>query len=198
MENDTLKQLNVRVPQQILDDLKALASIAGTTIGNIVVNFLHKSISPYREIIDSRNNILELLNSKNFDFDKCNLQETTKEFTEETCTQTKYTEVEQKLPTCEQQQEIWKTIVGSGGYKISNFGRVQSKTGKILSPTWRKRDAGEGGTISMRIGRKKTTKTIAKEVLRAFKGTPPNGGWKVRYKDGNRKNLKLDNLEWAN
>ena len=196
MENETIKQLNVRMPQQTLDDLKALASIAGKSINNIVVNILNRNIAQYREIIDSRNKILETLKiENNFDLDDENSNEinTTKELAREICNQTNKVEVEQKLPICEHTEEVWKPIAGRWyNYQISNFGRVKDKKGKILS----KHIQGKSVRVSVSDHNGCSNITVAREVLKNFSDMPDGKGVRIIYNDGNFGNVRLDNLRY--
>lgn len=92
--------------------------------------------------------------------------------------------------------EIWKDVEGYGGaYKVSNYGRVMSVGAKqpkrILKP---------GGTrysnVSLTLGKITRTHTVHRLVMEAFR---PNDtpGLVINHKDFNRRNNKLDNLEWC-
>lgn len=102
--------------------------------------------------------------------------------------------------------EVWKKICIKGqeaDFEISNFGRVKSFK--------RKRD-GELRILVLNSygdyqitftmfnteGTKKIliTRTIKNLLCIMFKGMPEDVKTKISFKDGNKKNIKLENLMW--
>jgi len=99
--------------------------------------------------------------------------------------------------------EIWKDIEEfKDSYEVSNFGRVRSKErfkytrtypSKIMKPL-----IGNNGCVLVRLrnGKSQVRRSVAKLVLLAFVGNPPDVARQVRHKDGNPNNNYVDNLEW--
>jgi hypothetical protein len=90
-------------------------------------------------------------------------------------------------------KEIWKTIKAFKKYQISSFGRVRNKSTKyILKPHY---SVSGGAQISIQRTSvdKKTTRTVARLMMLAFKKKPPK--FTPTFKDGDVKNLSLDNLK---
>lgn len=90
--------------------------------------------------------------------------------------------------------EIWKTILDYYNYEISSYGRIRNINGYI-----RKIQTDKKGysVISIRndLGIRKTLK-IHRLVAIMFLDNPKNLP-QVNHKDGNKKNNKVDNLEWC-
>ena len=96
-------------------------------------------------------------------------------------------------------QEIWKDIPGFEGlYQVSNFGRVKSlnynkrKIEKCLSI---KRSFVYDIVCLSKHGLSKYL-LVHRLVAEAFIPNPDNKE-QVNHKDGNKRNNKVDNLEWA-
>ena len=87
--------------------------------------------------------------------------------------------------------EIWKTIPNYN-YLISNLGRIKNKFGKLLK--------GSYGKNYPRFGLYKNGIvkyfTLSRLVALTFISNPENKSC-INHKDGNKKNNKVDNLEWV-
>lgn len=97
--------------------------------------------------------------------------------------------------------EIWKDITGwEGYYQISNFGRLKSlkrpfvPKDRILKSCIDMHDYLFAGLF--RDGNRLSCSKIHRLVLEAFIGLRP-AGLEGRHIDGNKRNNRLDNLEWA-
>lgn len=87
------------------------------------------------------------------------------------------------------EEEKWKSIKGyEGGYEVSNLGRVRQI--KIL-----KTDG--GGHAYSRVNIDGNTKYVHRLVAFAFLGEPPNPEAVINHKDFNRRNNRVENLEWV-
>ena len=97
-------------------------------------------------------------------------------------------------------QEIWKAIEGTGGqYEVSNTGKIRSNN---YLGHGKQRElclvADHKGYLRVRIyieGGGKTVK-VHREVAKAFIPNPENKP-EVNHKDGDKRNNRADNLEWA-
>ena len=104
--------------------------------------------------------------------------------------------------------EIWRDIKGfEGYYQVSNLGRIrgtdrivghrQGKTrlwrGNIKIPT-----TTQTGYLKVRLFKngKSVTREVQRFVAEAFIDNPMNKG-QVNHIDGNKKNNRVDNLEWV-
>lgn len=88
-------------------------------------------------------------------------------------------------------EEIWKDIPGyKGYYKISNLGRIQGKNGKLLKLNVRKVI-----TVVLSKNNIKKTYSVSLLMLKTFKKNI-NNDVRTKFKDGNNRNLNLDNLEY--
>ena len=93
-------------------------------------------------------------------------------------------------------KEIWKTIKAFKKYQVSSFGRVRNKsTGYIL-----KNSFGLSGGPVVHLQRttfdKSVCRTVARLMMLAFKKKPPK--FTPTFKDGDVKNLSLDNVKRGN
>lgn len=85
--------------------------------------------------------------------------------------------------------EIWKNLTKCDGYKISNFGRIINKTGRLANHTLSK-----NGYWWASVGYKnyRIHRLVAEEFI-------PNldNKLQVNHIDGNKNNYKSSNLEWV-
>ena len=89
----------------------------------------------------------------------------------------------------------WKIIEDYPNYAVSSHGQVRNlDTGKLLKPQSSKR-AGEYLFINLYKDGKRKNCNIHILVARCFIG-PCEEGMDVHHKDTNRKNPRLDNLEY--
>lgn len=106
------------------------------------------------------------------------------------------------------QEEIWVLIANSKYYYVSNFARIKSidrtikdSLGRIrrikgkLHSTSTISNAGYN-QVSIRIESKVKTFDLHRLVLKSFVPAPRNMDT-VNHKDGNKRNNKLENLEWC-
>jgi len=101
----------------------------------------------------------------------------------------------------ELKNEKWKTIEKTNGlYEISNLGRVKSnwaKTERIMEI--QTNNYGDSFVLLTEKEEKNYAFSgilIGKEVAKAFVPNP-NGYKYIRFKDGNKKNCRADNIEWC-
>ena len=111
-------------------------------------------------------------------------------------------------------EEIWKDIPGfEGSYQVSTLGRVRSVDRKVevMSLTLSKgydrttrgtiltveRDYNGFNYVRMYSERVKVKRQLHRLVALAFLENP-NGYRYVTFKDGNKDNVGLNNLEWTN
>ena len=91
--------------------------------------------------------------------------------------------------------EIWKPIIGYEPYVVSSYGQVKNnRTGKIL-----KQKIDKYGYLSITIyntNKEKKSYTIHRLVASAFIQNPNNLP-QVNHKDEDKKNNRVDNLEWC-
>ena len=91
-------------------------------------------------------------------------------------------------------EEIWKLVADYPNYSVSNYGRVRNnKTGYILKPL----EVGFGYVV-VELWNKNgpKSKKIHRLVAEAFLPNPDKKT-QVNHIDGNKKNNRLDNLEWV-
>lgn len=96
-------------------------------------------------------------------------------------------------------QEVWKPVVGfEGVYCVSNFGNIKGvvrsgSTGKPLHP-----QMNHNGYMMVHLYNhpKHKVTTVHRIVATAFIPNPENKRT-VNHIDGNKKNNRVDNLEWA-
>ena len=89
--------------------------------------------------------------------------------------------------------EVWKVVPASNGYfEVSSLGRIRNReTGKILN---------RKATRRCCVGKHNGTVTHFSSlvILETFKGKEPEGySHRIRYKDGDKTNWAIDNLEWV-
>lgn len=90
------------------------------------------------------------------------------------------------------EEEIWKDIAGyEGKYKVSNYGNIYSvKRNRTLLPL-----RALNGYLLIMFGR--TTYSIHRIVATTFLPNPNNYKC-VNHKNGNKKDNRVENLEWCN
>lgn len=96
--------------------------------------------------------------------------------------------------------EIWKPVVGfEEKYAVSSLGRVKNiVTGKLLKPYYN--DHLRYEKVKLYKGEKaeiRKIKFIHRLVASAFLGDMSTHGMQVNHIDGNRRNNRLENLEWC-
>ena len=91
-------------------------------------------------------------------------------------------------------EEIWKDVVGFEGYKVSNFGNVKGKYGRILKPAKDKKTGYY--LVCLHKDKKPHTKTVHRLVAKAFIENP-NEYPQVNHRDCVKTNNHVDNLEWC-
>ncbi len=95
-------------------------------------------------------------------------------------------------------REEWKPIPGYEHYLVSNYGRVfNQKPGrrpKILHPS-----SGKNGYLVVVLYKDGQAKgyQIHRLVLLLFKGEAPSSEHQVNHVDLNKRNNRVDNLEWV-
>lgn len=106
-------------------------------------------------------------------------------------------------------QEVWKDIAGyEGYYQVSNTGVVKSLDRYVPHKTFGKKfvrghimathinNAGYV-TVNLSKGNRYTSHDIHRLVALTFMPIPCSDGLEVNHKDENKKNNRLENLEWT-
>ena len=103
--------------------------------------------------------------------------------------------------------EVWKDIKGYEGYQVSNVGRIRTHnkttyTEKHGVRHWQNRVLSQktAKDKAMRVelwkDGKPNTVLVHRIVALTFLGEPPELNMTVNHIDGNRKNNRVENLEW--
>lgn len=100
--------------------------------------------------------------------------------------------------------EIWRDIKEFNEvYQVSNFGRVRSVERHINTRTYpsqiMKPFIGNNNCVMVNLRQKnkgQVRRSVAKLVMSAFVGEPPDAAKGVRHIDGDLNNNHIDNLEW--
>lgn len=93
--------------------------------------------------------------------------------------------------------ETFKAIEGFAGYEISDLGRVRSnKRQQPRIMALQKSQVGERYYINLRTESTYRAQSIANLVANAFVPNP-HGYDTIKFKDGDKANLKVQNLEWV-
>ena len=95
-------------------------------------------------------------------------------------------------------KEIWKNIDPDGIYKVSNLGRVKTTIRQGCSVEFLKPCVNKKGylQVDMRYGGKRHIARVHRLVALAFIPNPDNLP-EINHKDENKKNNRIDNLEWC-
>ena len=97
----------------------------------------------------------------------------------------------------ENQEEVWKDIVGyEGHYKVSNCGNVMSFKHKPNGKLSKFNTYSHYFMVSISLSGKEKLKTVHRLVAEAFIPNPLNKPC-VNHIDGNKLNNNLSNLEWC-
>lgn len=92
-------------------------------------------------------------------------------------------------------KETWKEVLNYSNYEVSNLGEVRNKrTGRHL-----KKALYKSGLSIVCLSEKSNTKScsVGRLVLEAFKPCENMNNLNIKYKDGDRTNCELSNLEWT-
>lgn len=98
--------------------------------------------------------------------------------------------------------EIWKPVKNFAGYEVSNYGNVRSfknSIGNIMREPHRVKHQirkNSATRVTLSVNAWAYCKTVAVLVLTTFGKPAPHQSWRPAYRDGNKNNLKLENLYW--
>jgi len=98
-------------------------------------------------------------------------------------------------------EEIWKTVPSNDDYAVSNFGHIKrtrwvngaKRAGRSLGYNC---ESGYREVAFYDTKHRKTVRLIHQVVAEAFLGPCPPGK-EINHKDGNKRNNRLDNLEYV-
>lgn len=97
------------------------------------------------------------------------------------------------------QEEIWKPLKGYEGlYEVSSMGRVKYLNSRSKNNIKSGFCYGDSGYVGVELFKNKKRKKmlIHRAVAKSFIPNPENKPW-VNHIDSDRKNNRLDNLEWC-
>lgn len=89
---------------------------------------------------------------------------------------------------------IWRPVIGFPAYEVSDTGLVRTKVGRVRVLSV-KNQGGQRVRL-VRDGRA-YDKRVNVMVLEAFVGPRPSLSHRCTYVDGDKANLRPDNLRWA-
>jgi hypothetical protein len=98
-----------------------------------------------------------------------------------------------KLPVVDPSVEEWKRIARAPNYEVSSFGRFRNGRNGRLLPLRRN----SKGYLDVKLGRKPGRTLAAHQVALAFPYHQEGPREVVSYIDGDRTNLRFDNLCWT-
>ena len=91
------------------------------------------------------------------------------------------------------EMETWKAIKGYPNYEVSNLGNVRNKKGNVLKP-----EETERGYLRVNLFNNGKVKHHKIHRLVASTFIPNENNFpQINHKDENKKNNKVDNLEWC-
>lgn len=92
-------------------------------------------------------------------------------------------------------KEEWKVVNGYPMYEVSNLGRVRNrKTYRILNQSIQ---SSGNAIVCLSNGGKIKTFSICRLILETFSPCDDMENLIIKYKDGNKSNNILNNLEWS-
>ena len=90
--------------------------------------------------------------------------------------------------------EIWKQIPNfEGFYEASNYGRIRNSITKIIL----KADGKGYPKVVLCKKRKRYNFRVHEIICRTFHGPKPSTDHEVNHKDGVKRNIKSENVEWS-
>lgn len=90
--------------------------------------------------------------------------------------------------------EIWKTIEEFPNYRVSNYGNVLNKHGKLMA---HKIDKYGYHTVGLSRNGKRKHVLVARLVLKTYNDIPNSNKFQANHKDENKDNNFIGNLEWV-